>query len=132
MPASVGPPVMHSRTGSVPRISRYKVAPGTVKVLVSMLVLMYLVLPRRLSRETLAWRRPVRTPEGAIRSTRFGSQDGRVQMEVIAMAEKRTAKKGTSKSANRATARKKATPRFTAEERAAMKERVRELKAERD
>jgi uncharacterized protein YdhG (YjbR/CyaY superfamily) len=45
------------------------------------------------------------------------------------MAETRTAKKGTQKSAKR-TAASKTSKGFTAEERAAMKERVRELKAE--
>ncbi len=46
------------------------------------------------------------------------------------MAESKTAKKGTQKSAKRTTARGKASTGFTPEERAAMKERARELKAE--
>jgi uncharacterized protein YdhG (YjbR/CyaY superfamily) len=46
------------------------------------------------------------------------------------MAEKKTATKGTQKSAKRITATGKTSKGFTAEERAAMKERVRELKAE--
>ena len=45
------------------------------------------------------------------------------------MAEKKPAKKSTQKSAKRANATRKASTGFTAEERAAMKERVRELKA---
>jgi uncharacterized protein YdhG (YjbR/CyaY superfamily) len=44
------------------------------------------------------------------------------------MAERKPAKKGTQKSANRTTG--KASEGFTAEERAAMRERVKELKAE--
>jgi len=46
------------------------------------------------------------------------------------MAEKKTAKKGTQRSTKRTTATGKTSTRFTVEERAAMKERVRELKAE--
>ncbi len=46
------------------------------------------------------------------------------------MAESRTAKKGTQKSVQRTTARGKASKGFTAEERAAMRERAQELKAE--
>jgi uncharacterized protein YdhG (YjbR/CyaY superfamily) len=46
------------------------------------------------------------------------------------MAEKKTAKKGTRKSATGTTATKKKSQGFTAEERAAMRERARELKAE--
>jgi uncharacterized protein YdhG (YjbR/CyaY superfamily) len=46
------------------------------------------------------------------------------------MAEKKTAKKGTRTSAKRATTIKKKSQGFSAEERAAMRERARELKAE--
>jgi uncharacterized protein YdhG (YjbR/CyaY superfamily) len=46
------------------------------------------------------------------------------------MAEKKPAKKGTQKSAKTTTPSGKASKGFTAEERAAMKERARELKAE--
>ena len=46
------------------------------------------------------------------------------------MAEKKTAKKGTQRSTKRTTATGKTSTGFTVEERAAMKERVRELKAE--
>jgi uncharacterized protein YdhG (YjbR/CyaY superfamily) len=46
------------------------------------------------------------------------------------MAEKKPAKKGTQTSAKTTAATKKATDGFTVEERAAMKERARELKAE--
>jgi uncharacterized protein YdhG (YjbR/CyaY superfamily) len=46
------------------------------------------------------------------------------------MAERKTAKKGTQKAAKSTTATKKKSKGFTAEERAAMKERARELKAE--
>jgi uncharacterized protein YdhG (YjbR/CyaY superfamily) len=49
--------------------------------------------------------------------------------EVFAMAERKLAKKGTQKSAKRTTA-SKTSKGFTADERAAMKERARELKAE--
>jgi uncharacterized protein YdhG (YjbR/CyaY superfamily) len=45
------------------------------------------------------------------------------------MPERKPAKKGTQKSAKRATATRKTSTGFTAEERAAMKERARELKA---
>jgi uncharacterized protein YdhG (YjbR/CyaY superfamily) len=45
------------------------------------------------------------------------------------MPERKTAKKGTRKSAKRTTATRKSSKGFTAEERAAMKERARELKA---
>ncbi|TMK81410.1 MAG: DUF1801 domain-containing protein [Actinobacteria bacterium] len=47
------------------------------------------------------------------------------------MAERKPAKKGTKKSAKRTTARGKAAKGFTTEERAAMKARAQELKAER-
>src|SRR5437867_3020396 len=50
MPASVGPPVMSSRTGPAPRISTYSVAPGTFAVLVSrpeLIALMSLLLTGR-------------------------------------------------------------------------------------
>jgi uncharacterized protein YdhG (YjbR/CyaY superfamily) len=46
------------------------------------------------------------------------------------MAERKPAKKGTQKSAKSTTARGKASKGFSAEERAAMKERAQELKAE--
>ena len=46
------------------------------------------------------------------------------------MAERKPAKKGTQESATRATATNKKSQGFTAEERAAMKERAKELKAE--
>ena len=46
------------------------------------------------------------------------------------MAERKPAKKGTQKSAKRATAINKKSKGFTDEERAAMKERAQELKAE--
>jgi uncharacterized protein YdhG (YjbR/CyaY superfamily) len=46
------------------------------------------------------------------------------------MAERKTAKKGTQKPAKRTTGTRKKSTGFTAEERAAMKERVKELKAE--
>jgi uncharacterized protein YdhG (YjbR/CyaY superfamily) len=46
------------------------------------------------------------------------------------MAEKKTAKKGTQTSAKRTTAPRNSSSKFTADERAAMKERARELKAE--
>ena len=46
------------------------------------------------------------------------------------MAERKPAQKGTQKSAKRTTARGKASKGFSAEERAAMKERAQELKAE--
>ena len=46
------------------------------------------------------------------------------------MAERKPSKKGTQKSAKRTTARGKESKGFTAEERAAMKERAQELKAE--
>jgi uncharacterized protein YdhG (YjbR/CyaY superfamily) len=46
------------------------------------------------------------------------------------MAERKPAKKGTQRSAKSTTANSKASKGFTAEERAAMKERARELKAE--
>jgi uncharacterized protein YdhG (YjbR/CyaY superfamily) len=46
------------------------------------------------------------------------------------MAERKAAKKGTQKSAKRTTAAGKGAKGFTAEERAAMKERAQELKAE--
>ena len=46
------------------------------------------------------------------------------------MAERKPSKKGTQKSAKRTTARGKASKGFSAEERAAMKERAQELKAE--
>jgi uncharacterized protein YdhG (YjbR/CyaY superfamily) len=46
------------------------------------------------------------------------------------MAERKPAKKGTQESAKKATATNKKSPGFTAEERAAMKERAKELKAE--
>jgi uncharacterized protein YdhG (YjbR/CyaY superfamily) len=45
------------------------------------------------------------------------------------MAEKKPAKKGTKKTAKRTTAARNSSTGFTAEERAAMKERARELKA---
>ena len=45
------------------------------------------------------------------------------------MAERKPAKKGTKKTAKGTTAPRNSSTRFTAEERAAMKERVRELKA---
>jgi uncharacterized protein YdhG (YjbR/CyaY superfamily) len=45
------------------------------------------------------------------------------------MAERKSAKKGTTKTAERTTAPRNSSARFTAEERAAMKERARELKA---
>jgi len=47
------------------------------------------------------------------------------------MAERKSAKKGTQKSAKRTTATGKTSKGFTADERAAMKERARELKAAR-
>jgi uncharacterized protein YdhG (YjbR/CyaY superfamily) len=46
------------------------------------------------------------------------------------MAERKPARKGTQKSAKRTTASRQKSKGFTAEERAAMKERARELKAE--
>jgi uncharacterized protein YdhG (YjbR/CyaY superfamily) len=46
------------------------------------------------------------------------------------MAERKSAKQGTRKSAKRTTATKKGSTGFTAEERAAMRERAKELKAE--
>ena len=48
------------------------------------------------------------------------------------MAERKSARKGTRKPAKRGTAGSKKSKGFTAEERAAMKERARELKAEAD
>jgi uncharacterized protein YdhG (YjbR/CyaY superfamily) len=50
--------------------------------------------------------------------------------EVLAMAEKKPAKKSTRKSAKRTTAIDQKSKGFTAEERAAMRERAKELKAE--
>jgi hypothetical protein len=47
------------------------------------------------------------------------------------MAERKPAKKGTQQSAKRTTATSKTSKGFTADERAAMKERARELKAAR-
>jgi uncharacterized protein YdhG (YjbR/CyaY superfamily) len=49
--------------------------------------------------------------------------------EIEAMAEREPAKKGSKKTAKGATAPRNSSTRFTAEERAAMKERARELKA---